>query len=86
MPRFLILCLIIRYIRCLGADHNEQKINFLIIVGINAIRPFESMFHYIQAEIVGIVHGSADAPGDIVKQPVLMEQAYQLGHKLAQDD
>ena len=51
--------------------------------GINAIHTFESMFRYIQADIVGIVHGSADGAGEIGKQPVLLEEAYQLGRKLA---
>ncbi len=51
--------------------------------GINAIHTFESMFRYLKAEITGIVHGSADAAGDIEKQPALMEQAYRLGKKLA---
>lgn len=52
---------------------------------INAIHTFESMFRYLEADLIGIVHGSADAPGDIQKQPALMEQAYQLGEKLAQE-
>ena len=51
--------------------------------GINAIHTFESMFRYLEADITGIVHGSADAAGDIKKQPALLEQAYQLGQKLA---
>jgi multimeric flavodoxin WrbA len=50
--------------------------------GINAIHTFESMFRYIGAEITGMVYGSADAIGDVEKQPELMESAYQLGQKL----
>jgi multimeric flavodoxin WrbA len=50
--------------------------------GINAIHTFESMFRYLEANIAGIVHGSADAAGEINKQPALLERAYQLGQKL----
>jgi multimeric flavodoxin WrbA len=50
---------------------------------INAIRTFEDMFHYIQAELVGLVYGSANDEGDVLSLPKLMQQAYQLGEKLA---
>jgi multimeric flavodoxin WrbA len=50
--------------------------------GINAIHTFESMFRYLDADIIGIVHGSAHECGDVEKQPELMESAYQLGQKL----
>lgn len=53
--------------------------------GINAIHTFESMFRYLKSEITGIVHGSADAPGDVEKQPALMEQAFRLGQKLVRE-
>jgi len=51
--------------------------------GINAIHTFESMFRYIGAEIAGMVYGTADELGDVEKQPALMENAYNLGKKLA---
>ncbi|MDD4051702.1 MAG: flavodoxin family protein [candidate division Zixibacteria bacterium] len=51
--------------------------------GINAIRTFQDIFRYIKAEIVGIIYGSALGEGDILNQPELLEQAYQLGAKLA---
>ncbi len=51
--------------------------------GINAIHTFESMSRYIGAEIAGIVHGTAMDVGDVEKQPVLMENAFKLGQKLA---
>jgi multimeric flavodoxin WrbA len=50
--------------------------------GINAIHTFESMFRYIGAEIVGMVYGTANKPGDAAAQPALMERAFQLGQKL----
>jgi multimeric flavodoxin WrbA len=53
--------------------------------GINAIHTFESMLRYIRAEIVGIVHGTANDIGDVEKQPELMEQAYRLGQKIVGD-
>jgi multimeric flavodoxin WrbA len=50
--------------------------------GINAIHTFESMCRYVHAEITGMVYGSADKAGDVVKNPDLLEKAYQLGRKL----
>jgi multimeric flavodoxin WrbA len=51
--------------------------------GINAIHTFESMCHYLNAEVVGMVYGTANDIGDMEKQPGLMDQAYKLGQKLA---
>lgn len=51
--------------------------------GINAIHTFETMLRFLRAEVAGIVHGSLSDPGDAEKNPELMEQAYQLGQKLA---
>jgi multimeric flavodoxin WrbA len=50
---------------------------------VNAIYTFESMFRYIEANIVGMVYGTANDIGDAAKQPDLMEKAYQLGQTLA---
>ena len=47
--------------------------------GINAIHTFQDMCRYLHGDIVGIVHGTASDPGDVLKQPALMERAYQLG-------
>jgi multimeric flavodoxin WrbA len=52
--------------------------------GINAIHTFESMFRYLRAEMVGIVHGSVSDVGDAQKQPELMEEARRLGQKLVE--
>lgn len=49
---------------------------------INAIRSFQDMFRYIRADIVGMVYGTANNEGDVLRQPELLEQAYQLGQKL----
>jgi multimeric flavodoxin WrbA len=47
--------------------------------GIHALDTFKHMVHYLRGEMVGYVHGSANDPGDVQKQPGLMEEAYQLG-------
>ena len=49
---------------------------------INAIRMYQDMIRYIKADIVGMVYGSADGEGDILKQPDIVERAYKLGQKL----
>lgn len=49
---------------------------------INAIRTYEHMFRYIKADLVGMVYGTANDEGDVLKQPELLEQAYKLGEKL----
>lgn len=50
--------------------------------GINAIRSFEDMCRYLGAPIGGILYGSADEAGDILKQEDLLNKAYQFGKKL----
>jgi multimeric flavodoxin WrbA len=52
--------------------------------GINAIHAFETMFRFLKADIAGWVYGSLGDIGDAQKNPELMEQAYQLGKKLAE--
>jgi hypothetical protein len=51
--------------------------------GINAVRTFESMFGFLEARIIGTVHGSVMDVGDAQKQPELMRAAYELGRKIA---
>ena len=41
------------------------------------------MFRYIPAEIVGFVHGYALDPGEIKANEDVMQEAYDLGRKLA---
>ncbi len=52
--------------------------------GINAIHTYESMFQFLEARIVGTVHGSLSDVGDAEKHPELMEAAFELGRKIAQ--
>jgi multimeric flavodoxin WrbA len=49
---------------------------------INTIRTFQDMFHYLGANLRGLVYGTANEVGDVQKQPALLEDAYQLGMKL----
>ena len=52
--------------------------------GINAIHTLESMFRFLEAPIRGMVYGTAMDPGDVLKNPGLMQAAYNLGRKLAE--
>ncbi len=50
----------------------------------NAIHTFQDMVRYLKAELVGAIHGSASAAGDIRNQPQLLERAFRLGRQLGQ--
>lgn len=50
---------------------------------VNAIRTFQDALRYVEAEIVGMVYGSAGKAGEIKKNKSLMKKAYQLGKDLA---
>ncbi len=50
---------------------------------INPIRWFQDVCRYLDAELSGMVYGSASDIGDVQKQPVLIERAYKLGQKMA---
>ena len=52
--------------------------------GINAIHTFESMCRYLKGEIVGMVYGTADKPGEVAGNPQLMDKSFQLGKKLVE--
>lgn len=51
--------------------------------GINAIHKLETMFRFLQTNVVSWVYGSLGGVGDAQKHPELMEKAYRLGKKLA---
>ena len=51
--------------------------------GINAVHTFETMCRFLKSEIVGVVHGSLSDAGDAQKHPELLQQAYELGQRLA---
>ena len=50
---------------------------------VNALRTFQDAFNYVGAKIIGMVYGSADAPGEIKSNTELMVQTENLGKKLA---
>jgi len=50
---------------------------------VNALRSFQDTFNYVGSKIDGMVYGSADDPGEISSNAVLMQQAEDLGKKLA---
>jgi multimeric flavodoxin WrbA len=50
----------------------------------NAIRTFQDAFRFIEAEIVGIVYASAAGAGEIRSNKKVMEEARDLGRKLAE--
>jgi multimeric flavodoxin WrbA len=52
---------------------------------VNALRTFQDAFGYVGANIVGMVYGSADKPGEIKSNQALMAEAEALGRQLAQD-
>ncbi len=49
---------------------------------VNALRTFQDAYRYVGAEIVGMVYGSAEEPGEIASNTELMEQAEELGKEL----
>ena len=50
---------------------------------VNALRTFQDMFRYVGANIVGMVYGCAEKPGEIKSNQTLMQEAEALGQKLA---
>ena len=49
---------------------------------VNALRTFQDAFKYAGANLVGMVYGSAEKPGEIKSNRPLMDQAEALGKKL----
>ena len=50
---------------------------------VNALRTFQDTFRYVGANIVGMVYGCAEKPGEIKSNQTLMREAEALGRKLA---
>jgi multimeric flavodoxin WrbA len=51
--------------------------------GINALRSFQDIFAYVKANLVGAIYGSANKAGDVKANGELLQKAYDLGKKLA---
>lgn len=49
---------------------------------VNALRSFQDAFAYVGAPIKGMVYGTADKPGEVRSNELLMKEAYALGRKL----
>jgi len=49
---------------------------------VNALRTFQDAFHFLGSKIVGMVYGSASAPGEVRNNPDLMKRARELGKEL----
>jgi multimeric flavodoxin WrbA len=52
---------------------------------VNALHTFQDALRFIEAEIVGMIYGSASKAGEIRNNKALMDQAFELGKKLAAD-
>jgi multimeric flavodoxin WrbA len=50
---------------------------------VNALRTFQDSYNFVGSDITGIVHGSAEEPGEIADNAELMQDAQTLGKKLA---
>jgi multimeric flavodoxin WrbA len=49
---------------------------------INALRTFQDAYNFVGADIVGMVYGSAEEPGEIAANSELMQNAEALGKEL----
>jgi multimeric flavodoxin WrbA len=52
---------------------------------VNALRTFQDALRFIEADLVGMIYGSASEAGEIKRNKALMKEAYELGRKLATD-
>jgi len=52
---------------------------------VNALRTLQDALRFIEAEIVGMVYGSASKAGEIRHNKALMDEAYNLGRKIASE-
>ena len=49
---------------------------------VNALRTFQDAYNFVGADIVGMVYGSAEEPGEIAANSELMQDAEALGKEL----
>ncbi len=52
---------------------------------VNALHTLQDAVQFLEAELVGMVYGSASEAGEIKKNKALMKEAYELGRKLAKE-
>jgi multimeric flavodoxin WrbA len=74
-----------------GSQLANKRIGIILTYGgndafdsgaVNALRTFQDMFNYVNAEIVGMVHGPAFEAGEIRQNEKLMHKAFELGREL----
>jgi len=74
-----------------GHDLKEKRIGIVLTYGgsdpfssgaVNALRFLQDVYNFIGAEIVGMVYGSAQEPGEISGNHAVMEEAYRLGRRI----
>lgn len=53
---------------------------------VNALRMFQDAFRYTESTIVGMVYGSALDAGEIRSNEAVMQEAFELGERLAAED
>ncbi len=53
---------------------------------VNALRTFQDAFRYTESTIVGMVYGSALDAGEIRSNEAVMQEAFELGERLAAED
>jgi multimeric flavodoxin WrbA len=51
--------------------------------GINAVRMFQDACRYLEAALVGVVHGTAGDAGEVAHNQPLLDEALELGRALA---
>lgn len=78
-----------------GGDNNMLKgKNFGVLLAyadpdpftsgaVNALRMFQDISAYLDTNLVGMVYGSASGAGEIKENEQLLNEAYELGEKLA---
>ena len=52
---------------------------------VNALHTLQDALRFLEAEIAGMVYGSASKPGEIRSNKALMDQAFELGKALASE-
>lgn len=50
--------------------------------GVNALRSYQDIFNYLEAEIAGLVYASASEKGEVKHDPEALEEARKLGQRI----
>jgi NAD(P)H-dependent FMN reductase len=63
----------------IGVALTYADVDVFVSGGVNALRIFQDIARFVRANIVGMVHGSADKPGEISVNKNLLQDAFNLG-------